>query len=346
MVPKESLTALMERFKKITGEFYAKHKEILKQEDKTREDNYERKLKLCEEAESLKESTDWNATSGKLKQLQESWKTIGPVPKSKSEEIWARFRSACDGFFEKKRGHFEEMDAAKQENLKKKEDLCAKLEALDLSNISQELVNTVKSLEAEWKEIGMVPKEAIETINSRFANFVNQFMDKYAQVNEDIKKQLADIKAKKQEMIEKVKQFAESAGSNQLADAVRDLQKEWRELGSCGLDEVNLQKDFREICDDFFSRRRDQLDIQEQARQNNLQKKILLCEQAEDLLTDLNEQTVGGAMNKVKHLRRLWKEVGAVPRSESDKVWKRFNSACDQVFAFGRKDEAEQPAES
>ena len=127
---------------------------------------------------------------------------------------------------------------------------------------------------------------------------------------------------------------------------VRDLQKEWRDLGSCGLDEVNLQKDFREICDDFFSRRRDQLDIQEQARQNNLQKKILLCEQAEDLLTDLNEQTVGGAMNKVKHLRRLWKEVGAVPRSESDKVWKRFNSACDQVFAFGRKDEAEQPAES
>ena len=346
MVPKESLAALMERFKKVTGEFYAKHKEILKQEDKTREENYERKLKLCEEAEALTESTDWNATSGKLKQLQESWKTIGPVPKSKSEEIWARFRSACDGFFEKKRGHFEEMDAAKQENLKKKEDLCAKLEALDLSNISQELVDTVKGLEAEWKEIGMVPKEAIETINSRFASFVNQFMDKYAQVNEDIKKQLADIKTKKQEMIEKVKQFAESAGSNQLADAVRDLQKEWRELGSCGLDEVNLQKDFREICDDFFSRRRDQLDIQEQARQNNLQKKILLCEQAEDLLTDLNEQTVGGAMNKVKHLRRLWKEVGAVPRSESDKVWKRFNSACDQVFAFGRKDEAKgEPAE-
>ena len=334
MVPKESLT-----FKKITGEFYAKHKEILKQEDKTREDNYERKLKLCEEAESLKESTDWNATSGKLKQLQESWKSIGPVPKSKSEEIWARFRAACDAFFEKKRGHFEEMDASKQENLKKKEELCAKLEALDLGNITQELVNTVKGLEAEWKEIGMVPKEAIETINGRFGNFVNQFVDKYAQVNEEIKKQIADIKAKKQEMIEKVKQFAESAGSNQLADAVRDLQKEWRELGSCGMDEPELQKNFRETCDDFFTRRRDQLDIQEQARQNNLQKKILLCEQAEDLLTDLNEQTVGGAMNKVKHLRRLWKEVGAVPRSESDKVWKRFNSACDQVFAFGRKDE-------
>ena len=81
------------------------------------------------------------------------------------------------------------------------------------------------------------------------------------------------------------------------------------------------------------------MDIQEQARQNNLQKKLLLCEQAEDLLTDLSESTVGASMNKVKHLRRLWKEVGAVPREHSEKTWNRFNSACDKVFAFGRKDE-------
>jgi hypothetical protein len=152
------------------------------------------------------------------------------------------------------------------------------------------------------------------------------------------------IKEKKNAMIDKVRQFAESAGSNQLADAVRELQKEWRELGFCGIEDMDLYKKFREACDDFFTRRRDQLDIQEQARQNNLQKKLLLCEQAEDLLTDLNEQTVGASMNKVKHLRRLWKEVGAVPREHSEKTWQRFNSACDKVFAFGRKDKEETPA--
>ena len=340
MVPKENLAALIERFKKVTGEFYAKHKELLKQEDKNREEHYTKKLALCEEAEALKDSTDWNATSNKLKQLQEAWKSIGPVPKSKSEEIWARFRNACDSFFEKKRSHFEEMDASKQENLTKKEAICAKLEALDLSSITAEISETVKDLQNQWKEIGMVPKEAVETINGRFSAFINQFLDKLSLTDEALKAKLAEIKGKKQEMIEKVKQFAESAGSNQLADAVRDLQKEWRELGSCGGDDTTLQKTFREACDDFFTRRRDQLDIQEQARQNNLQKKVLLCEQAEDLLTDLDEQNVGAAMNKVKHLRRLWKEVGAVPRSDSDKVWKRFNSACDKVFAFGRKDEA------
>lgn len=346
MVPKENLTALMDRFKAATNAFYAQHKENQKQEDANREANLEKKTKLCEEAEALSESTDWNATSNKLKQLQDAWKATGPVPKSKSDEIWTRFRTACDAFFEKKRSHFEEMDAAKQENLAKKTSLCEKLEALNLDNLSTELVEVVKGIEAEWKSIGMVPKESVDAINDRFSETINQFLGKLAAIDEKLNKQLEEIKKQKLDMIEKVKQFAESAGSNQLADAVRDLQKDWRALGSCGADDLLIYKNFREVCDDFFTRRRDQLDIQEQARQNNLQKKELLCEQAEDLLTDLNESTVGGAMNKVKHLRRLWKEVGAVPREHSDKIWKRFNAACDQVFAFGRKDEPQAAAKA
>lgn len=347
MVPKESMTALFDRFKAVTNAFYAQHKENLKQEDQVREANYEKKVALCVEAEGISESNDWNATSNKLKQLQESWKAVGPVPKSKSDEIWNRFRTACDAFFEKKRAHFEEMDASKQKNLEAKQALCEKLEALDLNNITTEVIETVKSVEAEWKTIGMVPKEAVEAISDRFNETINQFLGRCADKDDSLAKQLEEIKVKKQEMVEKVRQFAESAGNNQLADAVREIQKEWRELGSCGIDDLLIYKAFREACDDFFTRRRDQLDIQEQARQNNLQKKVLLCEQAEDLLTDLNEQTVGASMNKVKHLRHLWKEVGSVPRDQSDKIWKRFNSACDQVFAFGRKDEpqAESPAE-
>ena len=344
MVPKESMAALFDRFKAVTNAFYTQHKENLKQEDQAREANYEKKVKLCEEAEAIKESSDWNATSNKLKHLQEAWKGIGPVPKSKSDEIWTRFRTACDAFFEKKRAHFEEMDASKQKNLEAKQALCEKLEALDMNNITPELIETVKSIEAEWKNIGMVPKESVESISDRFNETINQFLGRCAEKDEDLHRQLDEVKAKKQDMIEKVRQFAESAGSNQLAEAVRELQKEWRNLGSCGVDDLLIHKTFREACDDFFTRRRDQLDIQEQARQNNLQKKVLLCEQAEDLLTDLNEQTVGVSMNKVKHLRHLWKEVGAVPRDQSDKIWKRFNTACDQVFAFGRKDQVEAPA--
>ena len=344
MVPKENFAALNKRFKDAVNAFYAQHKENVKHEDESREANYEKKVALCIEAEAIKDSTDWNATSTKLKQLQDAWKATGPVPKSKSDEIWTRFRTACDSFFEKKRSHFEEMDAAKQKNLEQKQALCEKLEALDLSNITPEVIEAYKAIDAEWKTIGMVPKDAVESINDRFSAIVNKIVAKMAETDPELQEKIVDIKKKKQDSIEKVRQFAESAGSNQLADAVREIQKEWGTLGSCGNDDAELQKAFRDACDDFFTRRRDQLDIQEQARQNNLQKKILLCEQAEDLLTDLNEQTVVASMNKVKHFRRLWKEVGAVPREHSEKIWKRFNTACDQVFAFGRKDEKKEEA--
>ena len=344
MVPKENFAALNKRFKDAVNAFYAQHKENVKHEDESREANYEKKVALCIEAEAIKDSTDWNATSTKLKQLQDAWKATGPVPKSKSDEIWTRFRTACDSFFEKKRNHFEEMDAAKQKNLEQKQALCEKLEALDLSNITPEVIEAYKAIDAEWKTIGMVPKDAVESINDRFSAIVNKIVAKMAETDPELQEKIAEIKKKKQDSIEKVRQFAESAGSNQLADAVREIQKEWGTLGSCGNDDAELQKAFRDACDDFFTRRRDQLDIQEQARQNNLQKKILLCEQAEDLLTDLNEQTVVASMNKVKHFRRLWKEVGAVPREHSEKIWKRFNTACDQVFAYGRKDEKKDEA--
>lgn len=342
MVPKENVAALTERFKAAVAAYYAQHKENLKQEDENREANYEKKVALCMEAEALKESNDWNATSNKLKQLQDSWKSVGPVPKSKSDEIWTRFRTACDSFFEKKRAHFEEMDASKQKNLDAKNALCEKLEAMDANGAGT--LEDLKAMEEEWKNIGMVPKDAIETISNRYNTVYNKILDRLAHTDSILAQGLDVIKEKKAAMIDKVRQFAESAGSNQLADAVRELQKEWRELGFCGLEDMELYKQFREACDDFFTRRRDQLDIQEQARQNNLQKKLLLCEQAEDLLTDLNEQTVGASMNKVKHLRRLWKEVGAVPREQSEKTWKRFNTACDKVFAFGRKDKPEGEA--
>ncbi len=344
MVPKEAFAALNKRFKDAVNAFYAQHKENVKREDDSREANYEKKVALCIEAEALKDSTDWNATSTKLKQLQDAWKATGPVPKSKSDEIWTRFRTACDSFFEKKRNHFEEMDAAKQKNLEQKQALCEKLEAFDLDNISPEVIEVYKSIDAEWKNVGMVPKEAVEGINDRYNAIVNKIVAKMAESDPELQAKIAEIKKKKQDSIDKVRQFAESAGSNQLADAVREIQKEWGSLGSCGNDDAELQKAFRDACDDFFTRRRDQLDIQEQARQNNLQKKILLCEQAEDLLTDLNDQTVVASMNKVKHFRRLWKEVGAVPREHSEKIWKRFNTACDQVFAFGRKDEKKEEA--
>jgi hypothetical protein len=341
MVPKENVQPLWDRFRAAETAFYSKHREFVKKEDVVREANYQKKIALCEKAETLSDSSDWNSASGEFRKLQEDWKASGPVPRSKSEEIWNRFRTACDAFFARKRAHFEEMDQTKLNNLKAKEALCEKLEAIDFDLNSPESMANVKAIVEEWKTIGMVPKENVDSIWDRYSEILDLFAEKRAAADPEFKKIADEAKQKKEAMISTVSALVESAGSNESSDTVKRLQSEWKSLPRTGTSEKELYQKFRVACDDFFNRRRDQLDIQEQARENNLQNKLRLCEEAERLLESLTEETRREAMNVVKQLRRHWKEIGAVPRKDSDKVWKRFNSACDAIF--GNKPEDKQP---
>lgn len=343
-VPKENNQPIWDRFHAAENIFYTKHKEFLKQEDIVREENYQKKLVLCERAEKLAESSDWNATSAEYRKLQEDWKTSGPAPKSKSEEIWARFRKACDGFFERKRAHFNELDNEKAKNLEAKEALCAKLEELDLDPNNAETVKTVDEINEAWKAIGMVPKEKVDSIWERFSSALDKFEEKRAEMDPVYRTQMEEAKTQKENILQTIAQLMDNAGSNQNSDTVKSMQVDWKKLPRCGSAEQDLYKKFREACDEFFTRHRDQLEIQEQARENNLQKKVMLCEQAERLLAALSDENRRESMNEVKQLRRLWREIGAVPRKDSDKVWNRFNTACDAVFGNIRNEQKQTEA--
>ena len=335
-VPRDQNQPIWDRFRAACDAFYVKHKEYLAKEDGERRINLERKTALCVQAEGLIESADWNGTTNRLRKLQEEWKAVGPVPKAQSEEIWVRFRTACDNFFGRKRLHFDEIDAEKGENYKKKIALCERLEALVLDPSNSEAVSAVDVIDAEWKTIGMVPKEQVDELWDRYCAITDKFLEKRAASDPALQQELRNRLDAKKVMLDRVKELCDEAGSNQASDAVRTLQDEWKQIGRSGTQEQELYHQFRQVCDEFFERRRDQLEIQEQARKNNLQRKILLIEQAERLLEsgELNEES----LEEVKHLRRLWKEVGAVPREQSDRIWKRFNTACDAVFTAVRGD--------
>lgn len=331
-VPRENIQEVWDRFKKAIDTFFEQHKEALKQEDSRRQGNYEKKIELCEKAEALQESEDWGATTAAIKKLQEEWKTSGPVPKNLSEDIWTRFRTACDKFFERRRNHFDALDAEKTSNLQKKLAVCEKLE-----NLTAEAADdaTLEAIAEEWKQIGMVPKDDLDALMQRYMKANNDVIAKRAAIDSKLAERLETVRARKQEIIDRVNELADSAGVTAVAESVREYQNEWRTLGSSGASENDLYKAFHAACDEFFARRRDQMEIQEEARKNNLQKKELLCQQAEQLLAN-EDETNYNLMNQAKQLRRLWKEIGPVPREHSDKIWKRFNAACDAVFAKAR----------
>lgn len=333
-VPRDQNQPIWDRFRAACDAFYAQHKDYLAKEDGERQGNLQKKAVLCEQAEALGDSTDWNGTTNRLRKLQDEWKAVGPVPKAQSEQIWVRFRTACDAFFQKKRQHFDELDQEKAENLKKKIAICERLETMDLDPAKQESSQAINAAEAEWKTIGMVPKDDVEALWARFCGITDKYLERKAATDPALQAELIRRSGTKQVMINRVKELCAEAGSNQVSDSVRAMQEEWKSLGRCGAAEQDLYHQFRQVCDEFFEIRRDQMEIQEQARKNNLQRKILLIEQAERLLQGGNLSEV--SLEEVKHLRRLWKEVGAVPREQSDKIWKRFNSACDAVFTAVR----------
>lgn len=335
-VPREKVQEIWDRFRKAADEIYGQHKVALEQENVRRQGNYEKKVGLCEQAEALQESENWNEAAAAIKKLQEEWKASGPVPRNVSDEVWNRFRTACDKFFERRRAHYQSMDEAKKENLEKKLALCEQLEQLGASATEADL----NAVAEEWKQIGLVPKEALEDLNKRYMKAVDDITALMAKADAKLAERLEVIRARKREIVETVNELAAKAGLASIAEQVRDLQTEWKDLGSCGEGEQELFKAFHDACDEFFGRRRDQMEIQEEARKNNLQKKLMLCEQAERLLEA--EETPYELSSQTKQLRRLWKEIGPVPRSESDKVWKRFNLACDAVFAKAHPNQEKQ----
>ena len=140
--------------------------------------NYNLKVDLCVEAETLKDSTDWKHTTQQLIRLQQDWKKIGPVPRKHSDKIWKRFRAACDDFFNNKASHFSGVHENENENLAKKQELIEKLKTHKFEEDKSKNLDILKNFQREWLEIGYVPMKEKETIQKEFREAIDANLDK------------------------------------------------------------------------------------------------------------------------------------------------------------------------
>ncbi|PRY15664.1 uncharacterized protein DUF349 [Pontibacter ummariensis] len=127
LVPKEFAEEVNKTFWSNYKAFFQHKNQFFKALDEQKMQNLRLKTELCEEAESLKDSTDWNATKEKLIQLQKKWKTIGRVPDKHSDKIWQRFRAACNAFFDRKQENEQNRSAELERLSAEKLALCDKI---------------------------------------------------------------------------------------------------------------------------------------------------------------------------------------------------------------------------
>ena len=183
--PKKQNNKIYQRFRDACDAFFEKKRSFYADNKEIQQNNLQMKLDLCLQAEALQDSTDWKATSDALIRLQKEWKDVGPVPRKQSEKCWKRFRKACDHFFERKSGHFAELDTSYEDNLKAKIAVIEELENFEPGSDVQAAFERLKDLQRKWTEIGFVPFNRKEEITNRYRNALNREFDKLKIDDED-----------------------------------------------------------------------------------------------------------------------------------------------------------------
>ena len=165
--PKKMNNKIFERFRAACDNFFQKKTEFYKVTREAFAANLAAKNALCEQAEALKDSKDWGATTNKLIALQKEWKKVGPVAHKVSETVWNRFNSACNYFFEQKTAATSGQRQEEEANLEKKNALIEKLNQLFESH-PDNMLQAVRELQAQWNEVGHVPFRKKEKMYKRY----------------------------------------------------------------------------------------------------------------------------------------------------------------------------------
>lgn len=176
--PKKQNNEIWARFKASLDNFFNAKKDFFNKLKEQQMHNYNLKLDLCLQAESLRNSTDWKNTTRELINLQSEWKKIGPVPRKQSDRIWKRFRAACDEFFTSKTEYFKNIQSHEDENLRLKQELIEKVKAFEISDDRNLAIEALKDYQRQWMEIGFIPIKEKERLQNEFRSVINKHFEK------------------------------------------------------------------------------------------------------------------------------------------------------------------------
>lgn len=186
-VPSDKNEAVWTRFQTARNTFYAERKNFFKKLQSDRKDNLTKKIQLCEQAESLKDAQEFMKTTEQFQQLQEKWKTIGPVPEDQNEVIWKRFRAAFDHFYERKNKWFNDRKSQESGAVLAKEALIAEIESLAKSENANFTFNDLKALQQRWNDSGFVSGKKFQTLNKQYQGLMDALYQSLRNANNAVR---------------------------------------------------------------------------------------------------------------------------------------------------------------
>lgn len=233
-----------ERYREICDYFFNRRREHLKNNREQQKDNLKAKQSLIEQVKRLQTETNWRHSLPKVRECQDQWKNVGPVPRKQSETLWKEFQEACSVIYDKRRADDEARDQEFEGNLKKKEELLVKLEELLQGSDLSAIRTGLGSLDKAWQEAGRVPRAKQRDIEGKYRNLVKTFDEKEQQAQKEKQKQLDQLASEKSTLCAELeaKLFADSWDGQD--EELKTIKERWDSMGMSSLDKP-LKKRFK-----------------------------------------------------------------------------------------------------
>jgi hypothetical protein len=325
-----------EKFDELIREFKRKRQQIYKDIEREQKENLETKLLLIDELKGLIDTADASTMYKNFKALEDKWKVVGQIPHSKYNDVWRTYHHHVERFYDLLHLNNDFRDLDFKHNLEEKTRLIEKAEALAENEDVNYAFKELQILHKMWKEdIGPVARELREEIWERFSEATRKIHQKRHDFQDKLDEKYKANVDLKLAVIEKIKaiELGENDSHRAWQEHIKKLEALREEFFAIGRvpksknEEIwqlfrDSTKSFNAAKNAFYKNiKKDQLE--------NLRRKLLLVDEAESMKDSDDWDT---ATEVYKKVQAEWKNIGHVPRRDSDKIWKRFKDACNHYF--------------
>lgn len=334
IVPKANIKDLWETYHLHVENFYNFVKINKELRDLDLKKNYETKVVICEEAESLLMEESIVISFGKLQKLHDRWREAGPVSPEFKDQLWERFKEVSSKINKKHQDHFDQIKQEQSTNLALKTELCEKCEALISSEYTSrkewdEASKSLVEIQKVWKTIGFAPKRDNTKIYSRFRTACDNFFEKKREFFLSAKSEMENNLQHKIALCVQAEAIAQSNDWKKGSADLITLQKEWKEVGVVSRKHSDaVWKRFRAACDTFFERKSSHyVDIDGKYEANLTAKRAIIAE-----IKTYEAPTTDEGFTALKEFQRRWMEIGFVPMKEKESIQKEYRTLIDTKF--------------
>ncbi len=330
-------TPLKKSFNTAYKEYRQKTQTYYKNLERNLKDNLSKRLEIIESIKEVTENdSDMNAKYKAFKDLQDQWKNAGPIPRDKYNNAWNSYHFNVERFYDLLHLDRDLRDKDFEHNLDKKLKIIARAEELAQDDNSNRAFRELQNLHKLWKEdLGPVAREHRETIWESFKAVSQKINDKR---QEYFKKQdelyLQNLE-NKNAIIAKIEDIAKDQVSSHKAwqakiKEVEALREEFFKAGKVPIkvNEATWDK-FKQAVREFNKHKNNFYKSLKNEQLENLAKKQELVAIAE--ANKMNDD-FAATTPLMKKIQSDWRNIGHVPRKDSDKIWKKFKSACNAYF--------------